>query len=278
MGKRSATLGPDARRYLAAAYGQPVPRPFHLRWLLPKVLGDDLAAWTLVRRASWVVLAGAMLGWALAIGLEPGVAFAAVALLIALPGIEGPASVNPVGVDLPASALTLAGVTLIALDHPAQIVAGVALVAIASTIKETAPVWAALWVWSPWPLIALAVPAMTTLIRKPGPDPLGPQFQAIADHPIRSAWAHHASAWRNGWIVVAPWGVCLAALVGFDWRLGVVLAIAYGQLLIATDSVRLYQHGAGPAVALAAAQVIPPAWLPFAVAVHVVWWRKPERV
>lgn len=278
MGKPSATLGPDARRYLAAGYGQPVPRPFHLRWLLPVVLGDDIAAWAFVRRASWAMLAGAMFAWALAADLEPGLAVAATLLLVALPGIAGPNVVNPIGVDLPATALTLAGVVLVQLGHPAQIVAGVALVGIAAAIKETSPVWAALWVWSPWPLVALVVPVVAALVRKPGPDPLGPKFQEIADHPIRSAWQHHAPVWRNAWVMVAPWGVCLAALVGMDCQLGVVLAVAYGQLLVATDSVRLYQHGAGPAMALAAVQVIPPSWLPLAVAAHVVWWWKPERV
>jgi hypothetical protein len=57
-----------------------------------------------------------------------------------------------------------------------------------------------------------------------------------------------------------------------------VLALAYAQLLIATDSVRLYQHAAGPVLAVAAAQVVPVAWLPLAVVVHVVWWQTPERI
>ena len=78
--------------------------------------------------------------------------------------------------------------------------------------------------------------------------------------------------------MVAPWGVCLAGLVGSDWRLWLVLAVAYAQLLIATDSVRLYQHAAGPVLAVAAAQVVPVAWLPLAVVVHVVWWQTPERI
>jgi hypothetical protein len=203
---------------------------------------------------------------------------AAALLLVALPGIAGPAAVVPVGVDLPATAVTLVGVALVELGHPAQVVAGVLMVAVAATIKETAPVWAALWVWSPWPLVALVVPAVAMLVRRAGPDPLGPEFQAIADHPVRSAWTAHRDVWRNAWVMVAPWGLCLAALVGMDWRLGVVLAVAYAQLLVATDSVRLYQHGAGPAMALAAVQVIPPAWLPLAVAAHVVWWMTPERI
>ncbi len=43
----------------------------------------------------------------------------------------------------------------------------------------------------------------------------------------------------------------------------------------ATDTVRLVHAAAGPAVALAAATVIQPAWLPLACVVHLVWWRRP---
>jgi hypothetical protein len=152
------------------------------------------------------------------------------------------------------------------------------VIAVAACIRETAPVWSALWLWSPLPLIALCVVACRALIAKPGLDPLGPKFQAIADHPVQAALAAHRDQWRDAWLMVAPWGVCLAGLVSSDWRLWLVLALAYAQLLIATDSVRLYQHAAGPVLAVAAAQVVPVAWLPLAVVVHVVWWQTPERI
>ena len=42
--------------------------------------------------------------------------------------------------------------------------------------------------------------------------------------------------------------------------------------------VRLLHTAAGPPVALAAAQVIPPHWLLLACVVHVVWSRKPELI
>ena len=206
------------------------------------------------------------------------VALAASALLLALPGILGPSVVNPVGVDLPATALTLVGCALWSLGHTGAQIATVVVVMWAAAIKETAPVFAALWLWSPLPLIALVVVAVRALIAKPGPDPLGPTFQNIADHPIRTAWEAHRHQWRDAWVMVAPWGVCLAALHDPSPQVLVVLFVAYAQLIVATDSVRLYQHAAGPVMAATAAQVIPLAWLPLAVVVHVVWWRKPERV
>ena len=271
-------IGPDAARYLAAAEGRPVPRPFHLRWLLPKVCGTDLAAWRFVWLASWPLLAASTIGWRLAAGDRWEIAVAAAVFLCALPGILGPAVVIPVGVDLPATAVSMVGVLLIELGNPAQVVAGVVVIAVAACIRETAPVWSALWLWSPLPLIALCVVACRALIAKPGIDPLGPKFQAIADHPVKAALAAHRGRWRDAWLMVAPWGVCLAGLVGSDWRLWLVLALAYAQLLIATDSVRLYQHAAGPVLAVAAAQVVPVAWLPLAVVVHVAWWQTPERI
>jgi hypothetical protein len=271
------TVGPDAMRYLRLAEGRPVPRPFHLRIGLPWLCGTNFRRWWVVYLAAWPIAALGMFAWRAPIdGWQ--IALAATALLLALPGILGPSVVIPVGVDLPATALALVGVALIADGHPARIIAGVAVIAIAASIRETTPIWAALWLWSPWPLIGLVVPLVVALVRKPGPDPLGDQFQYIADHPIRSALEHHRGRWRDGWLLVATWGVTLAALIEPDWRLLVVLGVAHLQLLVATDTVRLVHHAAGPAMAAAAAQVIPVQWLLLAVVAHTFWFRKPERV
>jgi hypothetical protein len=51
----------------------------------------------------------------------------------------------------------------------------------------------------------------------------------------------------------------------------VPVAVGYAQLLVATDSTRLYQASA-PVVCIAAALVIPPEW---AVAVLVAHWLNP---
>lgn len=275
---RRPRLGPDAGRYLLAADGVPVPRPFHLRWLLPKVLGDNIGVWRVVWLLSWPVMAGSMFGWRMAAGDRWQIAAAAAVLLVALPGILGPTVSIPVQVDLPSTALTVAGVALLEWGGPVQVASGVAVLAVAASIRETAPVWAALWLWSLWPLLALVVPLVGAIVLRSGPDPLGERFQYIADHPILSALEHHAGRWRDGWLMVAPWGVCLAALVAPDWRLVVVLVAAYAQLLVATDTVRLVHHAAGPPMAAAAAGIIPVEWLLLAVAVHVVWFRQPERI
>lgn len=266
-------LGPDAARYWHAAAGLPVPRPFHLRWALPRLCRHDLRRWWTVWATGWLLAAAGMFALAASHGWQT--ATAAVILLLALPGFLGPTVTIPVGVDIPATGLALCGTAIC--EHGWWHV-GVAVIAASACIRETTPVWTALWLWSPLPLIALCAPLVAHVLIDRGPDPLGDKFQQIAEHPIRSSLTYHQARWRDAWLMVGPWGACIAALYDPDWRLLVVLAVAYAQLLLATDTVRLYQHAAGPVMALAAAATIPSAWLPVVAAVHVVWWRAPERV
>ena len=267
-------VGPDAARYLHASQGVPVPRPFHLRWLLPKLCGDNLRHWQWIWGASWPLAAVGMFWWQSDHGWQ--IAAAATALLLGLSGILGPELSIPVQIDLPATALTLLGCAMSVHVHP---IAGVVVFVVAATIRETAPVWAALWLWSLWPLIAVFPVIVAAAVLKSGPDPLGdPRLRRIAEHPFRTALEYHHGQWRDGWLLVAPFGATLAALINPDWRLIVILIVAHLQLLIATDTVRLVHHAAGPPMAIGAAMVIPVSWLLFAVVVHIVWWRTPERV
>jgi len=272
-------MGPDATRYLIAGRGGPVAKPFHLRWFLPWLCGDDLARWRVVWWASWPLLAVSMavLGWQTSGSWWVGLA--AASLVCTLPGVYGPSVVRPVGVDLPAMALTVAGVVGIHLGGVA-VVPGVVLVGVAAAIKESSPVWAALWAWHPLLLVGLLAPLIRSVFWRPKLDQvtMTPNLLEVHEHPVRTALAAHSGQWRDAWVMVAPWGICLAALYAPSWQLVAVLVVAYLQLVVATDTVRLLHTAAGPAVALAAAQVIPPQWLLVACVVHVVWWRRPELV
>lgn len=265
-------LGPDAARYWYAAAGHPVSRPFHLRWFLPKWCGHNMRRWWWEWASGWVRMAAGMLMWQWSNGWPTAVA--ATIILLALPGILGPIVTIPISVDIPATGYALLGVGLIT---QGWVWAGVLALLLATWTRETSPVWTSVWLWNPWPLLLLVFPAITHLVRKPGPDPLGEKFQQIADHPIRSSLTFHRGRWRDAWLMVAPWGVCLAALYQPTMQLVVLLVLAYGQLLVTTDTVRLYQHAAGPLMAATAASVIPAGWLWIALAAHVVWWRTPER-
>ena len=58
-------------------------------------------------------------------------------------------------------------------------------------------------------------------------------------------------------------------------QLVVTVVVAYAALLVATDTVRVYQPIAAPVVCLAAVGVIPVGWLFPAVVFAAVWWRDP---
>jgi hypothetical protein len=270
-------VGPDAARYLLAGQGARVARPFNLRWLLPAVCRDVERRWQVVWVASWPVAALACAWWVSAGAAGWQVPLAAAALLCGLPGVWGPSVVRPVGVDLPALAVGLVAAGLWVHGWP---VPAVIVTALAASIKESSPVWVALWCWSPWPLLALVAPVVAGVVRRPERDEVTalPPLLEVHDHPVRSAWAHHVGQWRDGWVMVAPWGVTLAALVAVDRQTVATLAVAHGQLLVATDTVRLLAVTAGPVMAAAAAERIPGAWLLLAVAVHFVWWRPPRLV
>lgn len=72
-------VGPDGARYLHLAAGNQVPRPFHLRWLLPKVCGVNPVRWWAVWLASWLIMFAAMFVWQSSNGWR-------VALASAVPG------------------------------------------------------------------------------------------------------------------------------------------------------------------------------------------------
>jgi hypothetical protein len=276
----SVQVGPDAWRLLHLGTGGKVVAPFHLRWLLPTLCRNDMRRWWGVWLASWPILAGGMVAFGLASDLGVQRSIVAALLVLGLPGVLGPRVTIPVGVDLPALALgSWAAAAMVHGWWPVALV----LVALASTVRETSGVWVGLWSWHPAPLaVGLVVVVLRHAITdRRGLDPLTesqPVLRRVHEHPIRSSLEHHAGRWRDAWVMVAPWGVCLAALVDPSWQLGVVLLIAYGQLLVATDTVRLYQSAVAPVMALGAAAWLPAPWLWLAVVLHVMWWRKPERI
>lgn len=273
-------LGPDAQRYWIAGGGDEVAKPFHLRWLLPAVCKQQVRRWWAVWALSWPILFGSVFWLGADLGWQR--ALLAAVLCCGLPGVWGPSVVRPVGVDLPGMALGALAAALIVHGHvwPAVIVIG-----LAAQVKESMPVWAALWAWNPVLLVGLAFVVFNVAVIRPGMDAVTakPELRAIHDHPVATALRYRSAVsqpnwpwWRNFWIVLAPWGVCLAALYRPDWRVLVVLGVAHLQLLVATDTARLLHTAAGPAVALAAAAVLPGPWLLLAGLAGVCWATKTE--
>lgn len=275
MSGRLPAMGPDAARYWLGAGGENLARPFHLRWLLPKLCGQSMRRWWAVWALSWPVAAGGMFVLARTWGLDQNRSLLAVVLCVGLAGLWGPAVVRPVGVDLPALAV---GVWAAAAFHAGWWPAGLVLVVIAATIKESSPVFVAIWAWHPLALSALAAVALRALVAHPSIDPVTAMqpMRDIYDHPFRTAI--RARPWRSARVMVAPWMVCLAALYRPSLWVATALAVAYSQLLVATDTVRLVHTAAGPVAAIAAAAVIPEGWFVVAAIAHLVWWWTPEFV
>lgn len=244
-------LTPDGRRYLVAAT-RPVAKPFHLRWLLPKVLGENQARWAWTSRLAVVALAPLAWWytgspWMAACALLPGVMFN---------------WWHPVLVDAPAMVCALLAACLWP-DYPT---AAIVVCVIGACIRETVPVWVAVYAWSAWPLVAL-VAVVLRWSQRAGDDPAG--FGHQLAHPLRSAWQAHRNVWLDPYLMVLPWGALLLGVLAPSPQLAVALAAGYGQLVIATDSVRLYQW-AWPVLALATVAAVPPVWLPL-VAVFVAF-------
>lgn len=252
-------LTPDGVRYMTAARRR-VARPFHLRWLLPRLCGDSLRRWTVVSRASVVAigLLGAVYArspWMVCIAFLPGVTFN---------------WRHPVLVDAAGMALALAAAVVFPWCWPAAL----ALALVAGCVRETAPVWAAIYAWHPILLVGLVPVAVRWLMRQ-GDDVLDAENRWIIDHPIKASLKYHAGRWNDPLLLVAPWGGLLAGLAALTTQVEVAIAAAYAQLLVATDSVRLYQWAA-PVLAAACVHVLPAWALPF-VALGVIFnpWKGP---
>lgn len=242
-------MSPDGDYYLRAT-SEPVPRPYSFRWLWP----------LLCQRKAWRWQAASLAGVAAAAWLmEPRAAW----LFLWLPMT----ALNfrlPVLVDAPAFALALGSAYASSRGWTA---ASVALGLAAGASKESAPVFAAAWSLSPWPLVGLLA---TGWWRWPAPPD-----QMWLERPWSSA-RRDPLDWRR---LLLPWGAVLPlAWAGAAWdratlAAGVALALGYAQCLRSMDDSRLYQW-AFPAVAVLACRaegwwVLPALALhPFICATH----------
>lgn len=240
-------LSPDGHQYIRAVAGEPVPVPFHLRFLLPLVLRARPWAWIAASYASLVLAAGAVALLGLAHGLSATSAAVAGCLFAGLPLVRVTASL-PVLVDGPAILAVAVSALLAVQGHPLPAVL-VALVG--AGIKETVPVFAALASMSPWPLLALVVP----LVRRFAPAP-GPAEDACVASPVSYAREKQCRRLLHAPLMLAPWGAALAGLVALTPAAVLSLAVSYSLLFVTADSTRVYQFGGIP-LCICAASVIP---------------------
>jgi hypothetical protein len=256
---------PDGMVYLKAADALPVPRPFHLRPLLPLLFRRSYAAWY---AAGLCGLAAASVGIgaiALFVGLAPSRAICASALFIGLPIVRSIAE-RPIMVDGPALGLAVWSAYAAMTGHP---VAAALIAIVGASVKEHVPIFAALAAWSPWPLVGLLVTVGLWLLVKPA----APEHQSQVA-PFAYARERQADRLLSAGYALMPWGACLAALIAPTAPMVASLAVAYGLLFVASDSSRVFQWAAIP-VCVAAAGAIPPQWLVPAMVGHFFVPRPP---
>jgi len=225
-------ISPDGLRYLAMANGEKMPMPFHLRWLLPVVLGKEIRNWRIASMVGWLAFligVGFMGGWP-------------AGLLVAT--LSGPSLIFKLPVLVDGVALGFTAIVAAQSNTTAMIV----LAILAGCVSERAPIFAALWAWSPWPLVGLISPLIRVAFWRSGTD-VKQLEGTLATDVLQRPW--RIATWRNWRDVnlIAPWGGMLAGLLYLDAQMVAVLSVAYAQLIIATDNniFAITSDGAGTA-------------------------------
>ncbi len=261
------TISLDGYHYLRMASGQPTPSPYSRRRLLPWLLGPHPHRWAALTYAS--LLATPAVAWCYfgAIGFVGWSRAFAAALLCALPGVWRVSLRLPVLTDAPAFVLAL-GVAALAPAHPYL----AALLSLPlGAIRETSPIFAALWAWHPAPLLGL----LGARWFAPSCPPNEAREPWLA-HPFREAWAMRRRIGLDPSLYLRPWGVALLGLVGApSWQMVATVALAHAQLFVAQDAIRLAVWCA-PVLVARAAPMVPAAW--WALAILVTALQKDDRV
>lgn len=254
-------MSADGERYLVMGSGRRVAAPFHLRWLIPYLLGTQKEWYRNLNYACVPVVS--LLAWSYTHS------WAAIFIPLGLTGVIYLNTVLlPVLIDLPAMTVTLAA-AVCSQHHWWYLM--IPLVLLAGMIKETSPVFCALWAWSFLPLVGLLSPALRAL-QKPGPDPLAnaPGLAHLAlTNPLRASWqAHQLDIHQMSKKYLLPWGILLIGIGRPTWQVALVIVAAYGQCFVATDTVRLYQW-AWPVLAAVTFSTIPRTWWFLLVILHL---------
>jgi len=244
-------ITPDGRRYLRMAEGHAEPLPFALRRGLPQICRTSGFRWVVANVVSMVYAAAGIGVLASQHGATLEQSILASALFLGLPWVRF-CWKCPVLVDMPA----LMCAVLAAVAWPVSPFASVAILIVGAYISERVPIWAAIFAWEPILLLGLIVPLLNYALARRAVVSDDDPHADILRHPIRTGLGWHRGKWLSLQVMILPWGACLVAATDPSvWRLA-ALGAGYAQLLLATDTVRLYQQAA-PVVCVVAAMAIP---------------------
>lgn len=239
----------DGVRYTS---GTPQPSPFHRRfhWWPARLL--MLVTWL------------SFVGIAMLLGTP-----SRAAMFMALPGVFM-CSVMPTTVDGPSMVMAAASGALWSSSPALSITLSLA----AGAIHERGPVFAALYAWSPWPLVGML--AVQWWATPASPDHRSPELaDRLVGHrsTLATMLAHrpHVDLLNGGGLIWGLRGLPLwAAYAGAPLNAWVALGVAFASRLVGTDTARCLMWAA-PAFLM---HMDPPWWV---VALHVVTFRRVMR-
>lgn len=257
---------PDGRRYIS---GNRLAMPFSLRWLLPSVLGTNRRAWDIVTLSSVFLIPVAFYYYLTITGFSETKSLIGCALVC---GLNGVVLMNYVGKYL-TDGFGMLCMILSMIGFQYGIIYGVLFSLIGSMANEKVFVYTALMSFNPYALIGgVAVLLRYVLYKHAESDYLG--GDAIIKNPLKTGIELHKGFWFSFKRSVLVWGVCIIACMNIDIHLGVVLLVAYGSILLATDSTRLFMW-AFPLVVIASLSIFPEQWAVPLIGIH---WFNPYRI
>lgn len=252
----------DSYRYLALAHRERVHPPFNRRVLFPILFGKDEKVWQLWTRISIIALPLLVALYVFqSLGSWQSALFAAF-LMAGMPSMVYWWE-TPVLVDAPALCFAVGAALL---PWPYNLI----VAAIGGLGRETVPIFAALYTLNPILLLGLIPVGIMAIVAPKGEDLLN--RDEWLKHPIETAQKFKKGTWRSAKHFIYPWGAGLAALFYPSWQLGLTALIAYSQLFVATDYVRLYVWAA-PVVLLQVGHIDPVYMIPLII----IHWFNPVR-
>lgn len=241
--------------------------PWALRWLLPAVCRDSLRRWRVSTLIHLMALPPLLTWWLAPWIADTRLRIVGALLICGLPGVWRIHLRWPIHTD--AAAMTWAIGCAVAFQRHEPVL-GIVLALVAGAIKEPAPVFAACFSWNLLPLVALAGPLVRALTVRVGSDLMGQSH--VTRYPVTASREHHLGKWFDARAMITPWGAGILAPLTPDATVGAMLGVTallgYAQLVVATDTARLYQWAA-PAVILATVTVVPPRWAVLVLVLHL---------
>ena len=255
---------PDSERYMNRTKFP----PFHLRWLLPFLLRKNTVAWQIVTGIATVLIPVAMFYFLESWGLSYIQCIIGGLLTLGLKGVFGFNIRVPVLVDSTAMLLMVISATLF---NYGMIIPAIAVVVIAGCIKESSPVFTAIVSLNPLALLGL-IPVLIMFVRGKTDkhDIGGKKSEEILKHPFKYGISMHSNIWLN-YNLWLSFGILLLAFKNPSIHLLLMFGVAFSQMLMATDSIRLL-HWCFPVMILYTVPLIPLEW---AIPLVILQWINP---